>query len=109
MPTTTNQAEEQLLKYLLKEAVDTCYREDFLLVKICGMERACVARIFYHMQTLIIKNKGRRFQKFKKLNLDCEYNKKGNDPKRLSENGYGKQPDIILHSRQIKEDNKLVV
>lgn len=95
-----------LLITLLKEAVNECYERDKCLIDR-SMEQASVARIFYYIQRAIDTDD--RFAQFREYNLDCEYNKNMNDPKRLCENERGKRPDVILHKRLSNDGNLLIL
>ena len=96
----------ELLITLVKEAVKKCYTDDKTLIER-NMEQASVARIFYYMQRKIdISN---RFKQFRENNLDCEYNRNMDAPKRLAENETGKRPDVILHKRMSNDDNLLIL
>jgi hypothetical protein len=92
--------EEKMIKCkfncLLKQAIEEFYAKDSKLVKKGGTERACVAKIFYYLQNLIIT----MGNDFAGLNLDCEYNKNGEETKTiLYEDGKHRiQPDMLLHS-----------
>lgn len=96
----------ELLITLVKEAVDKCYTNDRTLIER-NMEQASVARIFYYMQRKIDTNN--KFKQLREYNLDCEYNKNMNDPKRLAENERGKRLDVILHGRMSNNDNLLIL
>lgn len=98
--------EKNLLITLLKEAVEKCYENDISLIER-SMEQACVARIFFYMQCLICDDE--RFTFFKKLSLDCEYNKNGQHIKETPRCPKGTRPDLVLHERKENRNNKLVV
>jgi hypothetical protein len=91
--------EEKMIKCkfncLLKLAIEEFYAKDSVLVEKGGMEQACVVRIFHYLQNNMDND-------FAELNLDCEYNKKGEEPKTIPDED-GKQvhirPDMLLHSR----------
>lgn len=96
----------RLLIQLLKQSVEECYSKDFTLIER-SMEQACVARIFYYMQEII--NTSVRYARFKDYNLDCEYNKNGEEIKDTPRCKNGTRPDIILHKRGSNDKNLLVV
>jgi hypothetical protein len=101
----------------LKEALQDFYKQENLLIEFKVSERALTHKLAEHLQ-----------KRFKEYNVDCEYNKIGNDPKRvtnlidqmkLSGNCKGKCgacqnnkcvifPDIIVHRRGF-DDNLLVI
>lgn len=96
----------RMLLTLLEEAVDQCYEKDFLLIDR-SMEQACVTRICIYMQERI--NKDKRFRYLKKYNLDCEYNKAGDEIKATPRRMKGTRPDLILHKRGENTNNLMVV
>lgn len=99
---------KDLLLILLRESVDTCYCNDNILIKR-GMEQASVARIYYYMQKALEQDE--RFAKLSQYQLDCEYNKNGQKPKRTPRFKNGTRPDIILHNRMDEpcQDNVLIL
>jgi hypothetical protein len=103
METTT--MKNRLIK-LLQIAVDECYQHDLFLIQQKGTEQACVARIFYYLQSEI--NTNDEFTEFKGLNLDSEYNKhKDISKKVMPEYPNGIRPDILLHKRGSDDFNLL--
>lgn len=103
MPQARN---KDLLLELLNIAINKCYTNDSCLISRC-MERASVSRIFLYMYELIQFDC--RFEIFKGYDLDCEYNKNGEQIKRTPRCLNGTFPDIILHKRNCNKDNWLVV
>lgn len=91
---------------LLKDSMDKCYKNDKTLIER-NMEQASVARIFYYMQDFL--NNDERFIEFKELNLDCEYNKNGLNQKITDSRLKGTRPDMILHKRNINDENMLII
>ena len=91
---------------LLKKAVEKCYKNDRVLIER-SMEQACVARIFFYMQEMI--NNNQKFNEYRNYNLDCEYNKNGEEVKSTPRCLKGTRPDIILHERMENNKNILVV
>ena len=67
-------------------------------------ERAIVFRFAHYLQNLISEDKD-----FCLLNLDCEYNRNGDDPKRLPSFPRGVFPDLIIHQRGSNDNNLLVM
>lgn len=97
---------DEVLKTLLKESVEECYKKDNLLIEQ-SMEQASVARIIYYCQNLISNDK--EFACFREYNLDCEYNKSGQHIKATPRCKNGTRPDMILHERGTNNHNLLVV
>ena len=101
----TNKIENEKLKKLLEQALDMFYSGDAeeILPKE-GVERACVFHIGIYMQYLM-----NGYDYLRKFNLDCEYNKLGDIPKKMYEfeDGNGIQPDLIIHQRNT--DNNVMV
>ncbi len=103
MPQTRN---KDLLLELLSRAVNKCYADDACLIQR-SMERASVSRIFLYMYELIQNDP--RFKIFKEYDLDCEYNKNGEQIKWTPRCRKGTFPDLILHKRKGNKCNLLVV
>lgn len=100
--------EEKLLIQMLKKAIVSVYQEDRLLLEYNnkerkGLEQAFVFRTGLYLYELL-KN-----SKFSNLELDSEYNKCQDNLKRTIYFPKGIRPDLILHKRDIHEDNKMVV
>lgn len=96
----------ELLILVVSEAVKKCYKEEKSLIAL-GMEQACVARIFYHMQDMI--NRLPKFKEFKDFNLDSEYSKVFERVSYQEDLKSRIQPDIVLYRRDSDEDNFLVI
>ena len=75
------------LKNIVKQAVQTFYAKDIELIQVKGMEQACVFRIGLYLNE-IMKN----YPELNDLHLDCEYNKSN-------------RPDLIIHKRNLNNDN----
>ena len=99
------------LKDLIKKALETLYAKDKELLwlgeskgidKHVG-ERAIVFRFGIYFQQELNK-----IPELKELNLDCEYNRKGLDPKSITIKDRI-IPDIILHQRGNNNHNLLVL
>ncbi len=92
------------LARLLSEAVSAAYAETPSLFDKKGIEQAMVFRIGIHLHKLLQSTELKHYQ------LDCEYNKKGDDPKR-DINGTAIRPDLIVHQRGDNHEsaNKLAV
>lgn len=101
----TDKIENEKLKKLLEQSLDMFYSSDAneILPKE-GVERTCVFHIGIYMQYLM-----NGYDCFRNFNLDCEYNKLGETPKKMYEfeDENGIQPDLILHQRDT--DNNLMV
>lgn len=96
------------IKRLIEKALDKLYKEDYNSLiclnheKHVG-ERACVFRFGIYFSQIL-----KREKQFKGYNLDCEYNRNYDDPKRRN-NGYLMIPDIILHKRGNNDNNIVVI
>ena len=89
----------------IKPAVDKFYKKDRYLIEHDVHEQAMSARIAHY---LIEKIEGQ--DEFEKINIDCEYNKSINDPKRAGDREkYSDKPDIIAHERGTNEKNMFVI
>ena len=96
------------IKRLIEKALDKLYKEDYNSLiclnhkKHIG-ERACVFRFGIYFSQIL-----KREKQFKEYNLDCEYNRNYDDPKRKN-NGDLIIPDIILHKRGNNDNNIVVI
>lgn len=97
---------KELLLTLLEKAINECYEKDKYLIDL-GMEQASVARIFYYMQSLI-ENKN-EFAHLRKYHVDCEYYKHDKYKKTTPRHKNGVRPDVILHKREVDNDNLLII
>jgi hypothetical protein len=98
--------EIERLKHLLHSAVSSAYAESDLLENSDGEDRrgneqTIVFRVGVHLHELL------KTTEYSNLNLDCEYNKHGDDPKRVD--GEIIRPDLLIHSRGNDNKNILVV
>ena len=67
-------------------------------------ERSIVFRFGYYLQKQLAKSK------YKDYNVDCEYNRNGENAKKLNEeHEKGVYPDIIIHTRSNNDNNLLVM
>jgi len=106
--------DKELLKALLHKAVGKFYINDSLLLKIGGLERACVSRIAHYLQRELDCDK-----EFRDIVVDCEFGKcsveEGWITKALDitfENEEQERdvcPDLIVHSRGTHTKNLMVV
>ena len=101
----TNEEIRQL-KYLLESAVSAAYAEPNLVERNDekdkeGYEQTFAFRVGIHLHELLKRTE------YSRLNLDCEYNKHGDDPKKT--NGKGIRPDLLIHSRGNDDENILAV
>ena len=96
------------IKRLIEKALDKLYKEDYNSLiclnheKHVG-ERACVFRFGIYFNQIL-----KREKQFKGYNLDYEYNRNYDDPKRRN-NGNLMIPDIILHKRGNNDNNIVVI
>lgn len=93
----------------VRAALAAFFEEDHALLQVVASERSISHKLAEHLQ-----------RQFPELKVDCEYNRHGNDVKRLQypcngriqENDLEARtvfPDIIVHRRQVDESNLLVV
>lgn len=98
--------EIEQLKSLLTSAVEAAYAEPSLLLESNsgprkGNEQSVAFRVGIHLYEIL---KGTQFAA---LHLDCEYNKHGDDPKKLDELAI--RPDLLIHRRGDDDHNVLAV
>ncbi|MBZ0262908.1 MAG: hypothetical protein K8F90_20160 [Hyphomicrobiales bacterium] len=91
----------------LETAVISLIKNDIVLLEKDVNERTISARLAHYLVT-----------EYPSLNVDCEYNRKGDEPKRLPSEGQtstndtsGKTifPDVIVHSRGDDSQNEVVI
>ncbi|WP_162549715.1 hypothetical protein [Hymenobacter nivis] len=99
-----NQEQIRELDLITREALDRLYLQDAVLMNRRGLEQSLAFRfgIYFHSQ---IKNT----EWLSRLDLDMEYSKNGDDPKRTPTKPNGSRPDLILHSRGNNDGNVLIV
>lgn len=95
------------LKHFLSSAVEAAYTEPELLIKSDGTaregnEQTIAFRVGVYLHELLKETPYARF------NLDCEYNKHGDNPKERP-NGSRMRPDLLIHSRGNDKYNILAV
>ena len=118
---------DKLIIELLKQSVDLLYKNDSYLIKHSVHEQDISHRIAYYFENLL-----NNYSWYKKssFNVDVEYNKNFDDPKRVYSNcddcGNARcyinqssyyidnyqspcKPDIILHERGSNDNNILVI
>jgi type I restriction enzyme S subunit len=91
------------LKELLNKALERLYKNDKSLIKRGANERAITSRFARYVEDLV------KISSFKSLDVDVEYNRNGNEPKRTNSSPQGTYPDVLLHKREFNDNNKLVV
>lgn len=93
---------------ILNESIYMFYSNDRCLIERGGMEQACVSRIYYYLQTLMMGD-----DELKEYDLDCEYNKNGEEAKWCMDVDTGERfktrPDLILHKRATNHNNQVVI
>lgn len=94
---------EQLLD-ILNGALQRVYAEDQLLVSRKGCERSIGFRLGMYLVEEI-----KDIEWLQGLDIDLEYNKDGDDPKRTESKPNGAAPDLIIHQRGNNECNALAV
>jgi hypothetical protein len=95
------------LKRLINNAVGSVYKHDMELLIKSGMERSAAFRFGVYFDRLKIRTRW-----LSSLHIDMEYNKHGEDPKRIPSRRTAKQgvqPDFILHLRGCDNWNILVI
>ncbi|WP_125916942.1 hypothetical protein [Hymenobacter coccineus] len=99
-----NQDQIRELDLITREALDILYLEDVVLLSRSGLEQSLAFRfgIYFHSR---IKD----VEWLSTLDLDMEYSKNGNDPKRTPTKPNGSRPDLILHSRENNDNNVLII
>lgn len=99
-----NTQQNQLLTEMVEQCVAKLYVDDIRLVERGGMERSLAFRFGLYLDYAI-----RTCDWLSNLHIDLEYNKNGLTPKRTPRRPNGAQPDLILHTREIQDNNILVV
>lgn len=89
---------------ILKTALTELYKRDKELIDRAVNERALAFCLGLHMNPLLQAN-----EKLKIWNLDIEYNKNGDKPKRTPRRPKGAVPDLIMHKRGNNNSNYLVI
>jgi hypothetical protein len=84
------------VKRFVTAALGDFEKYDHQLLELCVDERAATHRLACHLQ-----------KHFSGWNADCEYNRKGRNPKELD--GVLVRPDIIIHKRDSNDDNLLCI
>ena len=101
MPNQANIPEDMRQPFICAfyRALYKVYSNDSLLIKNKCCERSIVFRLGLYLAEYL---RGRE------LDVDCEYNKEGENPKSLPQQKYN-FPDIIVHKRMCSESNQLIV
>ena len=94
----------KILDDLVEKALDELYVKDSYLLENEVHERTIVFRFGLYLQALMDKS-----NEFNEYNLDCEYNRNGEDCKRLPCRPCGAVPDLIIHQRGSNDNNLLVI
>lgn len=102
--TTMEITKTEKLDYLIRTALSLLYKNDKYLIDIHANERCIVFRFGYYFQNLLSMH-----CEYKEYNLDLEYNRDGEDPKKTPNHEKGIYPDVILHKRGNNKDNLLVM
>lgn len=93
------------IQSFIESALKELYTKDIPLIESDVHEIAIVAQFFSYFKEEIKSN-------YPEYDVDMEYNKKGDDPKKYynsSENEvYGIRPDLIVHKRKRNCNNLLV-
>ena len=95
---------KEKLEYMLEKSCLKIYKTDRYLINNRVSERAIVFRFGLYLQRLLSRDKELKF-----YNLDNEYNRNGQDPKRTSEFENGTYPDLIIHQRGNNNNNICII
>ncbi|HIJ06383.1 hypothetical protein [Methanocalculus sp.] len=96
--------DEMELILFIKKALDDLYDNDSHLIKIKAHERSLVFRFGLYFNDLLIEK-----SYFSGFDLDFDYNRDRNNPKRLKNDHNRIFPDLILHKRGNNNNNILVL
>lgn len=91
------------LKQYVNCALEKLYQKDMSLIDRKASERAIVFRFGLYMNEIL------QSTEFSVYDIDVEYNRNGNEPKRLPNHPNGTYPDFIIHRREVNTDNLLVL
>ena len=91
------------LKQYVDYALEKLYQKDMSLIDRKASERAIVFRFGLYMNEIL------QSTEFSVYDIDVEYNRNGNEPKRLPNHPNGTYPDFIIHRREVNTDNLLVL
>ena len=75
-----------------KEAIQRFYKEDYNLIEMNSSERSMVFRIGLYINEIVSNDENLR-----EYNIDCEYNRKNFNPKRIDSGCI--TPDLLIHKR----------
>ena len=93
------------LEKLIETALDELYEKDQYLLEHDVHERTIIFRFGHYLQNLMDD-----IGEFQTFNLDFEYNRNGQDPKRIPQSPQnGILPDLIIHRRGSNKYNLLVL
>lgn len=99
------------LKDLIKNALNTLYEKDKELLWLgesAGIDKHVGERAIVFRFGIYLQQELNKIPELEVLNLDCEYNRKGLDPKSITIRDRI-IPDIILHQRGNNNHNLLVL
>lgn len=85
----------------LLEAIKEFYKNDIELISRSVHELCITGHIFHYFSSKFA-------EKYSQYNMDPEYNRNGNDPKRYVEDKYAR-PDMIIHKRNCNKYNLLYI
>ncbi|SLM31087.1 hypothetical protein MTBBW1_2680003 [Desulfamplus magnetovallimortis] len=97
------------LKVLVDKALVHLYRRDVDLIRRGVQEETLSHRLALYLEVLLCEHLHIELFDQTVYDVDTEYNKNGEDPKRLVPGGGGKRPDIIVHKRGRNDNNLLII
>lgn len=95
---------KEKIEFILEKACKKIYKQDKCLINNCANERAIVFRLGIYIQRLMSRDTELKF-----YNLDNEYNRNGQEPKRIQGFENGTYPDLIIHKRESNKNNMSII
>lgn len=95
------------IKKLVNAALEKFYKSDRDLIEMSDEENMISERCMVFHIGGYMKNKMGTLAKFQWADLDCEYNRDMENPKRIYEDRF--IPDLIIHRRRSNKNNLLVI
>jgi len=101
--------EEQALMTLVDKALARLYRRDRELIWRGVHEETISHRLAIYLEVLLFEHFNLKPFDSTGYDVDIEYNKNGENVKRLVRGGSGRRPDIIVHKRGHNDNNLLII